>query len=224
VAETGDGSRRDDFVLGYAVDLVNSELGIELSGLPEEILTELSARGRTGAEVLAHPRTRVRTTQVFKDFPDLVIPGGPHAEALMDLMMAVDEADADLAGRVVADHPALVSGAPAGAAVPLISAVARGRDEIVQVLAKEGVGLEGDVGMGMAPLHWAALLGSPETVRVLCRAGAATERRSWLMASPAELARANGRRDVERQLVGRLRRAKALSPQETLTRMMERSA
>lgn len=76
----------------------------------------------------------------------------------------------------------------------------------------------------MTPLHWAVLLGSPATVRELRQAGAAVGRWNWLMASPPELARANGRRAVERLLVGRLRRATALSPQVTVARMIERSA
>ena len=218
------GSQLEDFLLGYAVELVNPELGIELLGLPQEVMDELRSRGRAIAEVLGHPQTRIRSSRVFKDFPELVITGGPHAEALMDLMTAVEEADAESARRLVVDNPKLAAEDLPGAAVPLIAAIAAGLHNVVRVLAEAGVGLNGDVGMGMTPLHWAVLLGSTAIVGELRQAGAAVDRWNWLMASPAELARANGRRDIESLLLGRLRRAKALSPQETVGRMIDWSA
>lgn len=217
------GPEPKDFLLGYAVEVVNPELEIELLGLPQEVVDELHTMGRAVAEVMAHPRTRIRSSRVFKDFPELVIPGGPHAEVLMDLMIAVEEADAESTRRLVGDNPELAVDELTGAVVPLITAVARGLDNVVQVLAEAGVGLNGDAGMGMTSLHWAALLGSPAVVRELLQAGAAADRWNWLMVSPAELARANGRRDVERLLVGRFRRAKVVSPQETVARMIDRS-
>lgn len=214
------GEQEGPFELGYAFSLSNLILGVEYLGVPHEILVELRSLGLDFTTVADHTDSEIRSSAVYKQEPDLAMSGGPAAFAVMELMAALEASDYAEAAEVLAAHPLLRQG-NGDCAFPLLKSLVDGDLDAIGFLAEERVGLGVDTGLGMSVLHWAALLSPPEVIELLLAAGADPEQRSWMLVTPAELARKNRRRDAERALSRDRGRAVEVDARETLRRMRQ---
>lgn len=177
--------------LGHVLTFENEPLGLSFFGSPKEILDALRTRGVDYAAFVDHPQTTIDAAEVHKPSPRITFTGGPHAEAILELIESARDADHAAVRAILARDPDVVRSAHSGAGAPLLVAAAAGRAPIVRTLLESGARVDDDGEFEMTPLHWAAALGSEETVRVLLDAGADATRKSWFYLTAGELARLN---------------------------------
>lgn len=180
-----------DPLLGYGFEIKNEQLGIQCFGSPHEVMNEVALHGLSFDAFANHPATSIGARKVYKSEPELAFSGGPHAEAILDLMTALDAHDFEAAEKILNRHPELVRDREEAIAVPILGAIVARDVAVVRFLA-ERVGLNVASHFGMAPLHWAAVLGDAEITRLLVESGAERTTYSWFLVTPAELALLNG--------------------------------
>jgi hypothetical protein len=209
-------------LLGHVLAFENEPLGLSFFGSPKEILDALRTSGVDYAPFAEHPQTTIDAAEVHKPSPRITLRGGPHAEATLELIEAVREADDPAVLAIVARDPDVVRSAHSGAA--LLAAASDGRATIVRTLLEAGARVDDDGEFGMTPLHWAAALGSEEIVRWLLDAGADATRRSWFYLTAGELAMLNEHVAIAELIAARSGAVSRGVPAQQILERMRRAA
>lgn len=178
--------------VGYGFEIKNEQLGIQGFGSPREVMNEVALHGLSFDVFADHPATSIGARKVYKSEPELAFSGGPHAEAILELMTALDAHDFEAAENVLAHHSKLAREREESIAVPVLGAIAARDVAVARFLAERRVGLDVASHFGMTPLHWAAAMGVAEITRLLVESGAERTSYSWFLVTPAELALLNG--------------------------------
>jgi hypothetical protein len=191
-------------LIGYALLVTNPRLRLKCVGSPREVLDAIRSRHLDPTDAIAAPDTEIQAAEVFKEEPELAFEGGPHAQAIIELLEAIRKCDPDGVASVLRAAPDPLSLARSGPSVLLTAAVAFGNAEILELLLARGANPSGTTQFGMTPLHWAAALGNTTATVNLLRAGADVSRLSWFYVTAYELANINGRLTTERAIAERL--------------------
>jgi hypothetical protein len=210
----------ESIMLGYAFAVVNPALNLNVFGSPREVVEELGKRRLDVSLVVEAEETTIETRDVFKPAPRVHLTGGPHAEAIVDLLAAIDDSNPRAAAKALASDPVAVVGGHSGAGIPLLAAASSTNLEIVRMLIAAGAKADATGEFDMTALHWAAGKGDAEVVKAILEAGASLESVSWFYVTPGELAVMNGRESVVRHVAAR-QGPVAISAQAVVTRMRE---
>ena len=186
-------------LLGWAFWIENPLLDLTLCGSPRELLGSFGS-GSAFQKAFNHRRSTVQATEIFQAGPVFSFGGGPHTEALVDLLEAMERFDMPAVQRLL-DGGALLSALPADLAhVPLLHAVGSASEPFVMALLRSGAPVNATGQFDMTALHWACARGQASIASVLLAAGADAAARSWFLHTPPELAHINGFRSLARQL------------------------
>lgn len=215
------GGHRDP-VIGYALSVANRAMGVRLYGSPIEVVDETRRQATDLAAIVSDPGTQITVTEVVKSAPSLAFSGGPHSEAIVSLLEAIEASDTASAVAVLERNPTALRDSWNGAPVPLLAAASAWRSEIAGVLLQYGAAIDAVGEFDMTPLHWAAALGDLRTARLLLDAGADATRMTWFLVDAGELGAINGHAAVAR-LAGAGRGVEGFCLDVVIDRMKERS-
>lgn len=194
-------SEESGFILGYAFSFTNETLGLDYEGLGFEIVAQMRDDGQDPSFIANHMDTAIAVSEVLQEQPVLEFSGGPHAEAVMELLDALVDGDHDSAQRVLDGDPAILSGEHDGAGIPLLAEVFAGRVDNVRFLLAQGADVNRVGHRNMSPLHWSSARGDVGTNRELLDAGASVSALNLLYATPRDLAGLNGHKELAPDLV-----------------------
>lgn len=185
-------------LVGYALEIINRRLQFECLDTPHEVLEKVRARGLDFRTLLDDIDTGVKSVEVFQPLPRMEFSGGPHAQAILEVLEALDASDVKRVAKEIARDPEAVRTDDEGGALPLLAAVSARNTEAVRTILRAGAGVDRSNQFAMTPLHWAAALGEAEIAAALLEGGSDARRLSWFFVMPIELASLNGNSDVER--------------------------
>jgi hypothetical protein len=190
-------------IIGYAFSVVNEALDVNSYGSPKEVIDELGAKSKKFLAVFNNPETEIDATETLQEAPKLSFSGGRHAEAVLELLDAIQHSDVPSAATVLKQNPALFLSRHALSAVPLLAAAADGTVEMVSLFLRAGADVDAAGHFDMTALHWSAAKGLLETTTLLLDAGANAQALSWFFVTPLELATINNHEAVANVIADR---------------------
>lgn len=208
-------------IIGYKLWFQNPDFGVNISGSPSEILKEVRSRKIPFGSLADDPVTDIKISKIRMVEPPQEFSGGPHAEAVFDLLSyLVDETDLAEAGEVIKRDEGLAKSEDGAVAVPLLAAIASSKVESARFLVSKGIGVNHRTSYDMTALHWAAALGEDEIAGVLLDAGVEKAPLNYFLLTPAELAVLNGHKGTARVIEKKSGiRTEEVSPAQVLARM-----
>lgn len=185
-------------IIGFGFDFSNNRLRLKAVGFPVEILASLDELNLEPHTVASDRDTGITSFAVHQRSPKIEFRGGPHAEAVFDLLEATDTNDVEACATILQRDTTLFTDAHDGSYAPLLNAAAAGNESIATLLLESGAHPDAEGLLGMSPLHWATALGHVSLVEQLLRAGANASILNWSLLSPPELAQLNHHHHIVR--------------------------